>query len=42
MLKLAPDAEGLKAMAGQDNKARAEEYCYGREFYRPGEGTTQG
>ncbi len=32
MLKLAPDAEGLKAMAGQDNKARAEEYCYGREF----------
>lgn len=32
MLKLAPDAEGLKAMAGQENKARAEEYCYGREF----------
>ena len=32
MLKLAPDSEGLKAMAGQDNKARAEEYCYGREF----------
>ena len=32
MLKLAPDTEGLKAMAGQDNKARAEEYCYGREF----------
>ena len=32
MLKLAPENEGLKAMAGQDNKARAEEYCYGREF----------
>ncbi len=32
MLKLAPETEGLKAMAGQDNKARAEEYCYGREF----------
>lgn len=32
MLKLAPEAEGLKAMVGQENKARAEEYCYGREF----------
>ena len=32
MLKLAPETEGLKAMAGQENKARAEEYCYGREF----------
>ena len=32
MLKLAPESEGLKAMGGQDNKARAEEYCYGREF----------
>ena len=32
MVKLAPDSEGLKAMAGVDNKARAEEYCYGREF----------
>ena len=32
MLKLAPDSESLKAMSGQENKARAEEYCYGREF----------
>jgi sulfite reductase (NADPH) flavoprotein alpha-component len=30
--KLAPDAEGLKVMVGPDNKARAEEYCWGREF----------
>ncbi len=32
MNKLAPENEGLKALAGQENKARAEEYCYGREF----------
>src|ERR1700712_2818693 len=32
MVKLAPDSQGLKAMAGPDNKARAEEYCWGREF----------
>ncbi|QHN03885.1 oxidoreductase [Granulicella sp. WH15] len=32
LAKLNPTVEGLKAMAGPDNKARAEEYCYGREF----------
>ena len=32
LAKLAPNLEGLKAMNGQENKARAEEYCYGREF----------
>ena len=32
LAKLAPAHELLKAMSGQDNKARAEEYCYGREF----------
>jgi sulfite reductase (NADPH) flavoprotein alpha-component len=32
MVKLAPDSQGLKAMAGPENKARAEEYCWGREF----------
>jgi sulfite reductase (NADPH) flavoprotein alpha-component len=30
--KLAPGTEGLKEMTGPDNKARAEEYCWGREF----------
>jgi sulfite reductase (NADPH) flavoprotein alpha-component len=30
--KLAPDVEGLKVMVGPENKARAEEYCWGREF----------
>ena len=30
--KLAPENPGLKAMVGQENKARAEEYCWGREF----------
>jgi sulfite reductase (NADPH) flavoprotein alpha-component len=30
--KLAPTIEGLKVMYGPDNKARAEEYCWGREF----------
>ena len=30
--KLAPADERLKALCGPDNKARAEEYCYGREF----------
>ena len=32
MAKLAPGNERLQSMIGQDNKARAEEYCYGREF----------
>ena len=32
MAKLAPENEGLKGLAGADNKARAEEYCWGREF----------
>jgi sulfite reductase (NADPH) flavoprotein alpha-component len=30
--KLAPEAEGLKVLTGPDNRARAEEYCWGREF----------
>jgi len=30
--KLAPENEGLKAFTGPDNKARAEEWVYGREF----------
>jgi len=30
--KLAPTIEGLKVLVGPDNKARAEEYCWGREF----------
>lgn len=30
--KLAPGHEGLKVLVGPENKARAEEYCYGREF----------
>ncbi|CAN5466386.1 hypothetical protein BH10ACI4_BH10ACI4_39040 [soil metagenome] len=30
--KIAPDNAGLKEMAGPDNKARAEEYCWGREL----------
>ncbi len=30
--KLAPGLPGLKEMVGPENKARAEEYCYGREF----------
>ena len=30
--KLAPGLESLKAMAGPENKARLEEYCWGREF----------
>ncbi len=32
MAKLAKENEGLKNMAGPDNKARAEDYCWGREF----------
>lgn len=32
MFKLAPENDFLKAHAGPDNKALAEEYCYGREF----------
>ena len=32
LAKLAPSNEGLKVMVGPDNKARAEEYCWGREF----------
>jgi sulfite reductase (NADPH) flavoprotein alpha-component len=30
--KLAPTVEGLKCLVGPENKARAEEYCWGREF----------
>src|SRR5271170_6387853 len=30
--KLAPGLEGLTAMAVPENKARADEYCWGREF----------
>ncbi len=30
--KLVPGHEGLKVMVGPENKARGEEYCYGREF----------
>ena len=30
--KLAPGLDKLKEMVGPDNKARAEEYCWGREF----------
>jgi sulfite reductase (NADPH) flavoprotein alpha-component len=30
--KLAPDVEGLKALVGPENRPRAEEYCWGREF----------
>ncbi len=30
--KLAPGHEGLKVLCGPENKARAEEYCWGREF----------
>ena len=32
LAKLNPTHEGLKLMAGPENKARAEGYCYGREF----------
>lgn len=30
--KLAPHVEGLQHLTGPDNRARAEEYCWGREF----------
>jgi sulfite reductase (NADPH) flavoprotein alpha-component len=30
--KLAPHIEGLKCLTGPENKARDEEYCWGREF----------
>jgi sulfite reductase (NADPH) flavoprotein alpha-component len=30
--KLAPGLEGLKEMVAPENRARAEEYCWGREF----------
>lgn len=30
--KLAPEHEGLKALTGPENKAKSEEYCWGREF----------
>ncbi|QNI37957.1 diflavin oxidoreductase [Edaphobacter albus] len=30
--KLAPNVEGLQHLTGPDNRARAEEYCWGREF----------
>ncbi len=32
LAKVAPGNEGLKALAGPENKARAEEYCWGREL----------
>lgn len=32
LAKLAPANDGLKALSGPENKARAEEYCYGREL----------
>ena len=32
LAKVAPANEGLKALAGAENKARAEEYCWGREL----------
>jgi len=32
MAKLSPEHPGLKQLTGADNKARAEEYCYGREL----------
>jgi sulfite reductase (NADPH) flavoprotein alpha-component len=32
LAKLAPGFEGLKQMAGPENKARAEDYCWGREL----------
>ncbi len=32
LTKLAPTNEGLKALSGPDNKAKAEDYCWGREF----------
>src|SRR5258708_35670385 len=31
MTKLAPSEEGLKMMAGPEDKAIAEDYCWGRE-----------
>src|SRR5215475_477303 len=30
--KLAPGCEGLQVMTGPEGRARAEEYCWGREF----------
>jgi sulfite reductase (NADPH) flavoprotein alpha-component len=32
LAKLAPANEGLKELSGPDNKAKAEDYCWGREF----------
>ena len=32
LAKLAPTNEGLKELSGPDNKAKAEDYCWGREF----------
>ncbi|HEY0162862.1 MAG TPA: oxidoreductase [Edaphobacter sp.] len=32
LAKLAPTVEGLQNLTGPDNRARAEEYCWGREF----------
>ena len=32
LAKLAPDVKALKVMTGAEGKARAEEYCWGREF----------
>jgi sulfite reductase (NADPH) flavoprotein alpha-component len=30
--KLAPEVDGLKGLVGPENKPKAEEYCWGREF----------
>jgi sulfite reductase (NADPH) flavoprotein alpha-component len=32
MAKLAPEHGGLKGLVGPDNRAKAEDYCWGREF----------
>ncbi|MDE3104313.1 MAG: oxidoreductase [Acidobacteriota bacterium] len=32
LAKLAPDHAGLKELAGPENKEKAEDYCWGREF----------
>ncbi len=32
LAKLAPEHEGLKGLTGPDNRAKAEDYCWGREF----------
>ena len=32
LAKLAPENEGLQGLTGPDNRAKAEDYCWGREF----------